>query len=84
MHHQHKNYADKLTLQSTDMKPAYVLLQPFCAFMPAAVVVQCDFFSFAIGAKYALASDACIRAKVSFLETVSIMKVLTSMVGVLC
>ena len=33
------------------------------------------FFSFAIGAKYALASDACIRAKVSFRETVSIMKV---------
>ena len=36
------------------------------------------FFSFAIGAKYALASDACIRAKVSFPETVSLMKVFGS------
>ena len=34
-----------------------------------ALCVKCNFFSFAIGAKYALASDACIRAKVFKLFT---------------
>ena len=54
-----ENDADNITL-STDL-----ILSGYNLCMVVVVLYDVVFFSFAIGAKYALASDACIRAKVS-------------------